>query len=337
MGCRAFFYLKWISDWKNPPRATDKPGKKWLFIFWIRRWFRTIPSYLLFLLINIFWYYYLQSDFPGFLFRYFTFTQNLAWEHPGFFPEAWSLAIEEWFYLIFPMLMIILIRCRLQVVNAYLISGAIILTFSVLFRWVCVVLDPSLTWDEGVRKIVVFRLDSLMYGVYLSWFIDNIINKKIFLFAGFVALFISMIACFTLEYDHSSFFKIFQFSITSLGFMLIIPSMLDFHVASSSLLGIFFRKTALWSYSMYLSNLLIYNMIQNLVFSNYFSENVGRGAVFCSIFLIVSCYLVSAIIYRIYELPLMNLRVPFTSWLKKRFFDSSRGKQRLARINSDKN
>lgn len=76
-------------------------------IFLIRRWFRTIPNYLLFLLINLLVFYFTHdSDFTtsrmtSLFFHHLTFTQNFSsYEITTFFPESWSLSIEEWFYVL---------------------------------------------------------------------------------------------------------------------------------------------------------------------------------------------------------------------------------------------
>lgn len=73
--------------------------------FWRRRWLRTIPAYLVFFLLNLGFMrsvgIEIQVDW-----RYFIYLQNLNWPHPEFFPEAWSLAVEEWFYLLTPLLLV---------------------------------------------------------------------------------------------------------------------------------------------------------------------------------------------------------------------------------------
>ena len=294
----------------------------WIFSFWIRRWFRTLPCYFLFLLLNILWFYYLNSALPETLYYYPIFTQNLAWEHPIFFPEAWSLSVEEYFYLIFPLVIVILIKCKLKPASAYLTSGILLLMFSTALRFSYAFLEPSLIWDADIRKVVIFRFDSLMYGVYLSWLIGymNSINQKKLLFLlGLSALLVSMAAYFSLDHDRSYFLKTIEFSITSVGFALIIPYMLDFQCAERNAIGCFLRKTALWSYSMYLSNFFLYSIFQKFIFSEYSSRFMWGSVFFCISLLILSCYLVSAIIYRVYELPIMDLRENFIFWIKNRF------------------
>lgn len=293
--------------------------RHWLLSFWIRRWFRTIPCYLLFLLLNIFWYFYLNCSFPESLISYLIFSQNLAWEHPIFFPEAWSLSVEEYFYLLFPITIWLVIKLKFRSATAYLIAGTFLLIFSTILR-LFYATHEFVTWDSGIRKIVIFRFDALMYGVYLSYFIVNLKSFKIknnLLFIGLFALLTSLTAYFTLDHDRSPFLKTLEFSITSLGFMLIIPYMIDLKFTEPTIIGYFLKKTALWSYSIYLSNFLIYNLIQTLLFSKYFINHEGYGALLCIPLMIGTTYLVSAFVYGIYEFPIMNLRENTIAWLKK--------------------
>ena len=83
----------------------DSDGRM-LVRFWVWRWFRTLPNYYLVLIVLVAVTWSLSAPLvplPDHLARYFTFMQNLAWPHPEFFGEAWSLAVEEWFYLCIPI------------------------------------------------------------------------------------------------------------------------------------------------------------------------------------------------------------------------------------------
>src|SRR5579862_5720183 len=71
-----------------------------LFQFWVRRWFRTLPNYYLFLLL---YFVFLPPPPRVNLKPYLLFLQNLAWPTPDFAGHTWSLTIEEWFYLLFPL------------------------------------------------------------------------------------------------------------------------------------------------------------------------------------------------------------------------------------------
>jgi peptidoglycan/LPS O-acetylase OafA/YrhL len=77
-----------------------------LRIFLVRRWMRTIPPYLVALIaISTLTGQLFDSDF----FRYSLYMQNLfhqANQH-DYFPVAWSLSVEEWFYVTFPLLVVL--------------------------------------------------------------------------------------------------------------------------------------------------------------------------------------------------------------------------------------
>jgi peptidoglycan/LPS O-acetylase OafA/YrhL len=73
-------------------------------VFYVRRWFRTLPLFFLFLGINVWLELQFRQHRVGFseILSHGFFLRNLTGFHMSFFPEWWSLAIEEWFYLLFP-------------------------------------------------------------------------------------------------------------------------------------------------------------------------------------------------------------------------------------------
>ncbi|HYM19023.1 MAG TPA: acyltransferase [Micropepsaceae bacterium] len=73
--------------------------------FWIRRWLRTIPPYLVTLLIASLAAYGLRRQ--PFDFGYLLFIQNY-YDHMPYFLISWSLCVEEHFYLLAPLLFLIL-------------------------------------------------------------------------------------------------------------------------------------------------------------------------------------------------------------------------------------
>ena len=104
-----------------------------------------------------------MADLPAYL----TFTQNLLWPHPPFFGEAWSLSVEEVFYLLLPAAALGLMALTGSRKRAFLVAVVGIGAASFAARlFVVLVFDP--TFDEGIRKIVLLRLDALMIGVLLA-------------------------------------------------------------------------------------------------------------------------------------------------------------------------
>jgi len=277
--------------------------------FWKRRWYRTIPNYSLFLFLNI--VYLLTVSYSAVpIWKYFIFMQNFAWEHPLFFPESWSLAVEEMFYLMFPILVVLLMKVRFKPERALLMSGAFILLLSTTLRFLHVYFaDPN--WNDGVRTIVIYRLDALMYGILLAIFLNR--QRKLgrpeknrLFAAGLTLLTASAVVFYTTNRDQDFFSRTLLFSVTSLGFALLMPAVMDLSVPRKSVVEALWRNMALWSYSLYLSNLLIYNLIQTFWVEP--AHKTKFNAILATVAYLAVSVLLSAFVYRHYELPMMKLR-----------------------------
>ena len=135
-----------------------RPGWRDFAVFLTRRAMRTLPLYFLWLAV-------LLGLFPpadGVAAtgpRYATLTQNLIAPMPAdnFFAVTWSLAVEEWFYLLFGFAAIFLGR-RFGRTRGLAIGLALFLLAPVVFRLAC----------EDWRGLVPFRLDEIAYGVLLA-------------------------------------------------------------------------------------------------------------------------------------------------------------------------
>src|SRR4051812_21992985 len=135
-----------------------------LVTFWYRRWMRTLPNYVLFLAIAVVAQLATGRNPPR-LDSYLFFGQNLVRPIPPFFAESWSLAVEEWFYLAFPLLLAIVLRWR-RVRRAFVAVALVLLIVPPILRVVW--LEGGMA-EEGMREIVILRLDALMYGVLAAW------------------------------------------------------------------------------------------------------------------------------------------------------------------------
>jgi peptidoglycan/LPS O-acetylase OafA/YrhL len=139
-------------------------------VFLVRRWMRTIPPYLVaLLLITILSHQLGSADFL----RYLCYAQNLLRQSNAadYFAIAWSLSVEEWFYISFPSLLL---------AAAWLTSRRdrrLAVGFGVGF---CVAIIAARTmfgdfgdWGAAVRRVVAFRLDSIGYGFLLYLAVDR--------------------------------------------------------------------------------------------------------------------------------------------------------------------
>lgn len=152
-------------------RSFERKGTWWTRArsFWLRRWFRTMPNYYLFLLVN--WLLVLTIRSPGLSgrpsWKHWVFMQDLAWqpEHPVFYVEAWSLALDEWFYLLMPLLLLVAALAHVGNRRGFLAAVAVLILVPTVLRWSLPVPDHYFDWDYGVRRVTVLHLDATGWGV----------------------------------------------------------------------------------------------------------------------------------------------------------------------------
>lgn len=171
----AFFVLSGFLIGRMLIRSLEAaPTLRTLMAFLMLRWLRTLPAYFGALaLIGLAWTVLVRQPLPAGWSGFLWFGQNLAWPHPGVFGEAWSLSVEEWFYLTAPAAILLLVRlARCSVRQAVPVLAITVIACTCLLRtWALNSGDiPNLaTWDAQLRKVVVMRLDSIMWGMLAAW------------------------------------------------------------------------------------------------------------------------------------------------------------------------
>jgi peptidoglycan/LPS O-acetylase OafA/YrhL len=293
-----------ISSFEQTKRFTIKE----VFVFWKRRWFRTLPTYYLVLFINIVFakLHWISGDISQFNFRFFFFTQNLYKGFYEFFWESWSLSVEEWFYLILPILIIILSRF-LTVRTTLLVSIGFLVIVPFLYR--LSISDMKVDWfwwDVEFRKVVVTRLDAISYGVFgafvkfyypVFWF-----KIRYYALAIGIVLFILII---TIPQDTESLYlKIYYFNLIAMVSWCFLPLADSIKHFKNKIIGNTFTFFSKISYSLYLINLSI---VISLITTNFKLEYKYQHVIaYYSYWVIVVIF--AWLLYKFYELPMTNLR-----------------------------
>lgn len=240
--------------------AKENFGGQTLTEFWIRRWFRTLPNYFLVLTALVVVVYVNDWPRPEGLIKYFFFSQNIVSPHPNFFPEAWSLAVEEWFYLVIPIplylstklrnidrrrLMLLWITVTVLFVTAFRIYRAYRFGYSTVSQF-----------DLEVRQQVLPRLDSLMFGVlgaYLSLYHPRLWHDlaRVALVIGILLLVFDK-AFYAIT--RSLFYaKYFTLTLSAVGTLLLLPTLSSWRRTTGWFVSAV-TFVSLTSYSMYLLN-----------------------------------------------------------------------------------
>lgn len=135
--------------------------------FWKRRWLRTLPLYFLALLAFLRFDYHGRhalTDYPA----YFVFMQSFAQKIPEFFELSWSLAIEEHFYLWFPLVFLVWHRMVRRADRAIVLSALSFILVAYSFRLSHALFTDWNEYNRIIRVAVLSRLDAIMFGVLMA-------------------------------------------------------------------------------------------------------------------------------------------------------------------------
>lgn len=243
-----------------------------IFKFWKRRWLRTLPAYFFTILLIV-----LLSPFLGLVFdkkeiiRTIFFIQNLTYRHGAFFPESWSLSIEEWFYLALPvstMFFSLLFRRNIKLIVS--LVAFLVIVGSLCFRYFISQHRSIISiyeWDYNLRCAVITRLDSLMIGVLGAWFY-HYKNQLFFKYKEKVlvlGLILFLTNKFLISFEVLTFagfyMKVVYFTVLPLSILLMMPFVYYLNPVKINLSIILLFKGSLISYSLYLLNLTIVSLI----------------------------------------------------------------------------
>lgn len=283
--------------------------------FWIRRWLRTLPAYYFVLIILIIHRVMTNSaESPQQMLQYFFFVQNVSDGGIYFFRESWSLSIEEWFYLLTPVLFYLSFKftsfSRQAIVLFWIIAVIMACTFLKVLR--AGDLSTYREWNELVRKTMVMRFDSIMFGVLAAY----ILKYKPKLWQRMTPLFYPGLLLILLPsvvyaiFDFNWFTAFWRLPLESIGTMLMLPML--FSVKHGA--GLVFRVltfTSMISYSLYLVN---YSPVNEIVLPRILKLLGMDGSPTFQInllatFLFLVCSFVGAwVLYRTIEKPFMALR-----------------------------
>lgn len=309
-------------------RQLEKGKNGWgdLFHFWKRRWMRTLPAYLVVLtFILIYTWLVVPHQLPDHWYRFYFFAQNLFVARPDFFAEAWSLSVEEWFYLLIPVVLfggIYLFRLPSRQLIPLLMLGIILL--AIVYRYWLFHSIPAAGELQNFGELKDFgdglityrvlpRLDALMFGVlgaYLMHYFPKIWNNnyKIWLFViGFILLYVT-------KRDHAMDYTLYDavwsHSVKSVAVLLLLPFLSGWTLSPNPITRVI-TFISLISYSMYLVNwkVVLLIIMKNGIYQQYsgswkLHENWWVDYILFWLITIVLSFL----LYRLIETPFMNLR-----------------------------
>ena len=266
-------------------------NKKNLVIFYKRRWIRTLPLYI----ITLFVVSALTSElFSKDFFKYLFFIQKIIpnFTNNDYYPIAWSLSIEELFYLFFPILILIFNKQNI-------IKNTIVIFFGI------IIFKYFLTNDfdsNFFRTGTLLRFDAILLGFLLRHFYHKLFKLKFFLLTTFIIIFFLYYQgqnyIISLQEEH----EIKYMFILMLQLLSVLSLLLFTFIEPLIIKYNFIRNFSLLiskqTYSIYLIHIIFIYLLDKIQFSFTITN----------IIYLPSLFVVSSLIFNYIEKPLLNLR-----------------------------
>lgn len=297
--------------------AQLKQGKTIAFkAFFLKRFFRIIPAFLVTVGLYFCFPFFREKESLPPLWKFLTFTQNLGLyiKDFGTFSHAWSLCVEEHFYLLLPLLLIVLqatkhIKNSYWILIALFIFGFVIRDYSFNQLYFPKTEDEN-AWQYWYRYIyypTYNRLDGLLVGVSIAGiytFFPTVWNKTANYKNAFVLLSLALLTgAYFLCYDQMSYnASVFGFPLVAIGYGFLVVGALSpscFLYKWNSKLTTFI---ATLSYAIYLTHKGVIHMTHEVL--NDFKIEPNLMLVIC----MINCVWFAYLLHLAIEKPFMKLR-----------------------------
>jgi peptidoglycan/LPS O-acetylase OafA/YrhL len=290
-------------------------------LFYVRRLLRTLPNYYVVLALYFLFPLVMGGTQPPPLWKFLSFTQNYQLTPGTAFSHAWSLCIEEQFYLLLPASVLLAARFGRSIRLAWLLLGALMLAGVVL---------RTVLWLKYGR-IAGGAIDHYYPNVYYSSFCrgDEFLpgvavallknfhrdlwqrlmrHGQAILAVGLAAT--ALLACLLVNfyyienYGYGYFMSGFGYSLIALCFAVLV-------LAALSPASLLHRcrvpgasHLALWSYAIYLSH----KPLAAIIAKPLAAAGIAPGSATAVLIIAAAALLLGWLMYSLVERPFMRLR-----------------------------
>lgn len=286
--------------------------------FFLKRFFRIIPAYLVVVVLYFSFPFLREREALAPLWKYLTFTQNLGLDarSQGTFSHAWSLCIEEQFYLFLPLILILLVSIK-GIKKGYILLLLLFVAgfMARLYSW-NVLVSPFVNddyfwayWHKWIYYPTNCRLDGLLTGVSVAAIFqfkprvkETIVQYGNQLLGTGLLL---LTGAYFLCINQSSFnASIFGFPLVSLGYGFLIlgaisPTSFLYHFDSKVMATI-----ASLSYALYLTHKIIIHVTQE----QFSKLNISKDSTLMFLICLATCLLGALLMNKLIEKPFLRLR-----------------------------
>ncbi len=287
--------------------------------FYARRALRTWPAFWLVLAAYFLWPGTLGGRTPPPLWSFLSFTQNFGLQPGTAFSHAWSLCIEEQFYLVLPLALLLALRFGSRRWQAWAVLGTLVL-LGMAARTVLWLRYGREAGGQGagyypwVYYATLCRFDEFLPGVAVA-LLQNfhpaawqrlMRHGQALLVAGLAATGLvlwGVLRHYYLDgYGYAYFMTAFGYSLVAMAFALLVMAALSPSSWLSRVRLPGAATLALWSYSIYLTHKAVGHLLQAQATAHGWPPAATLAAVG------VASVAVGAVLFYAVEQPFMALR-----------------------------
>jgi peptidoglycan/LPS O-acetylase OafA/YrhL len=321
-----------------------KTGSVGFASFFVRRGMRVFPAYYFVLTLAVFWFSGLNLGYANLLlaendwdavfstaWQNYTYVMNYTFAagDPNIMSWAWSLCVEEHFYLLLPLTLAIIWRFERKPWQPVLLILLTILPL--LGRAIQYFHNPDIFQQDGFYFRTHNRIDELMIGVVLAYFyvyhqsaLGSLVKRCGPLVWMIGLSLIGWVWLYGGLQKTGAFAIIFQYHLTALGTALVLMNLLylEGNWLSRLLSHRAFYPWARVSYGMYL--LHTYILLMLLEYTNIVSNVTSMSPIeFLTFYAVtaIATFAVSLVMFLCLEQPLMSWGAAYS----KRFTDAGKG------------
>jgi peptidoglycan/LPS O-acetylase OafA/YrhL len=160
-GVELFFVLSGFLITTLLAEEWQQNGRILLGRFYLRRALRLLPALWAFLIVfGLVAHHSGQLNDANWVYGA-TYTMNIAWAvtgaEPAYLSHLWSLATEEQFYLLWPLILIVMLRARLRLAGILAAAGLLAGT-------VVVLRDVTIAGHLSYTSLAYFKFDAILIG-----------------------------------------------------------------------------------------------------------------------------------------------------------------------------
>jgi len=324
IGVDLFFALSGFLIGSQVFKTLANEGRVEFVDFYLRRGFRTLPAY--FVVLGIYLARPSLHEDPTMmpLWQFLTYTMNLFIDPSrSAFSHAWSLCVEEQFYLLFPMLALLLVRNAtwrrgIAVFSALVLAGMVLRGW----LWLHFVHPIEASGGDAQNAYLRFlydptyaRLDDLLGGVALAaartygtrgWkWIDRHANT-----VAVTGVALTLFCMWGFDGRRMGFVA------NVVGYPALAVAMTALVAAAASENGVLAKVRvpgASWfaaaSYSLYLSHKMVYRELHQR-----FTPWIGGHGIWTALIYVGAILVVGAALHYAVERPFLQLREPVRRW-----------------------